>query len=108
MRMTDREASVLPMLFVNELKSWEQPELTALNTLPPHTLAVPFPTADNAGDDPTCSPWFRSLNGTWEFKLLPQPEAATAETLAGEDWATIKVPGNWTMQGFGTPHYTNV
>ncbi|NLF40669.1 DUF4981 domain-containing protein, partial [bacterium] len=23
-------------------------------------------------------------------------------------WSSIAVPGNWTMQGFGTPHYTNV
>src|SRR3954463_10459689 len=99
--MTTGEASVLPMLFVGGLKSWELPELTALNTLPAHALTIPFLAAHAAGDDPARSPWFYSLSGTWEFKLLPRPEATTLEALADAGWAPIAVPGNWTMQGFG-------
>ena len=61
--MTDHDAHVLPMLIVDGSKSWERPELTALNTAPPHALTIPFPTGDAALGDPTHSPWFHSLNG---------------------------------------------
>ncbi len=49
-----------------------------------------------------------SLDGRWQFKLAPRPEAVTWDTLAAEGWSAIAVPGNWTMQGYGSPHYTNV
>jgi beta-galactosidase len=50
----------------------------------------------------------QSLNGIWEFLLLPRPDQVTGAALASGEWKPIQVPGNWTMQGFGTPHYTNV
>ena len=34
-----------------------------------------------------------TLNGKWDFKLMDGA------------WSTITVPGNWEMQGFGTPVY---
>ena len=49
-----------------------------------------------------------SLNGTWDFQIKPRPAAATVEALTAAEWSPIQVPGNWTMQGFGNPHYTNV
>ncbi len=98
----------LPLLFIAGMKSWEMPELTALNTLPPHTLMVPFPADTDPSSDPARSPWYQCLSGQWEFRLLPRPEAATVAALAAGEWQPIQVPGNWTMQGFGAPHYTNV
>jgi len=106
--LIDHDAPVLPMLFIGGLKSWELPELTALNTVPPHTLTIPFPGDATDTGDPSHSPWFHRLNGAWEFKLLPRPEAVTESALVSDGWATIQVPGNWTMQGFDIPHYTNV
>jgi beta-galactosidase len=106
--MSHQNTPTLPLLFVGGQRSWELPTLTALNTLPPHALAVPFPGPSAAPGEQERSPFFQSLSGTWDFKLLPRPEAATADALAAEGWAPIEVPGNWTMQGFGTPHYTNV
>jgi len=106
--LIDHDAPVLPMLFIGGLKSWELPELTALNTLPPHTLTIPFPGDATDTGDPSHSPWFHRLNGAWEFKLLPRPEAVTESALVSDGWATIQVPGNWTMQDFDIPHYTNV
>jgi beta-galactosidase len=96
------------MLFIAGRKSWEMPELTALNTLPPHALTIPFPTDIDVSTDPSTSPWRQSLSGIWDFRLLPHPEAVTAAALAEGGWQPIQVPGNWTMQGFGKPHYTNV
>ncbi|MBX3064583.1 MAG: DUF4981 domain-containing protein [Anaerolineae bacterium] len=54
------------------------------------------------------SPLFLPLNGQWEFKLLARPEEATEAALHSGTWSKISVPGNWTMQGFGSPQYTNV
>ncbi len=106
--MTGDDPEPLSMLFIAGLKSWELPELTALNTLPPHTLCIPFPADAAIAVDPAASPWFHSLSGTWDFQLLPRPDAVTAATLSAGTWAPVQVPGNWTMQGFGRPHYTNV
>ncbi len=106
--MTESVSPLLPMLRVGGAESWEMPELTGLNTLPPHALAIPFPGQPTGAVDSADSPWRLGLNGAWDFKLLPNPLAATEAALESGTWAPIAVPGNWTMQGFGAPHYTNV
>ena len=71
------------------LRWWEMPELTSMGRLPMH--AVPHP--DRV-----------SLDGAWEFQLLPAPDAPL-----GDSWRPIEVPGCWTMQGVGDrPQYTNI
>ncbi|MGH2410166.1 MAG: sugar-binding domain-containing protein, partial [Chloroflexota bacterium] len=106
--MNELGSPVLPMLFIGGTKSWEMPELTSLNTLPPHTLAIPRPLGAALDLDPSHTPWCHCLNGEWEFRLLPSPETATESALEAGGWAPITVPGNWTMQGFAGPHYTNM
>ncbi len=51
-----------------------------------------------------------SLDGRWAFALRDRPEDVTDDDLAGptDGWATVEVPGCWTMQGFDRPQYTNV
>lgn len=103
------DASLLPLLTLGGAPSWQLPQLPSLNTLPARATLLPYPTVEAAlANDRAASPWFRSLDGTWEFKLVSRPEAATSATLADDDWSPIVVPGNWTMQGFGRPHYTNI
>ena len=55
---------------------------------------------------------YLDLNGTWKFKyhdtqaeMDPLIGQTTAEQ--AQDWADIKVPGNWEVQGFGIPVYVN-
>jgi beta-galactosidase/beta-glucuronidase len=39
------------------------------------------------------------------------PDASLADVAVETDrsaWAQVAVPGNWTLQGHGSPHYTNV
>ena len=103
-----RDPSPLPLLFLAGAPTWQMPQLVALNKLPPRATLIPFPTAEDARtQDRTASPWYMSLNGAWDFQIKPKPAAATLEGLVAE-WSPIQVPGNWTMQGFGNPHYTNV
>lgn len=51
------------------------------------------------------------LDGAWSFVLRYRPEDVADDDVVGGDtagWASIEVPGCWTMQGFGRPQYTNV
>lgn len=51
-----------------------------------------------------------SLDGEWAFVLRDRPEDVTPADLAGatDGWASVEVPGCWTMQGFDRPQYTNI
>ncbi len=94
-------------------RPWEQPELTAMGRLPMRATLTPFHDEKSALSlDPKQSPWVKSLNGSWKFKLYGSPEAVPAASLSpackDAKWDQIRVPANWTMEGYDKPHYTNV
>ena len=94
-------------------RPWETPELTGINRLPARATLVPYPGEKAAlKGNRDRSRWFSSLNGEWKFKLFTQPEAVPEKSLQAcfddRKWDDIRVPGNWTMQGYDRPHYTNV
>jgi beta-galactosidase len=86
--------------------------LSALNAFGPRSWARPEVIA--FGREPMATGLARptevSLDGSWHFTLAPKPESVSLDHLTGDTaaWATIEVPGCWTMQGFDRPHYTNV
>lgn len=95
------------------LPDWENPQQVGINKLPAHATLIPYPDETAAL---TCrqdeSPYFLLLNGQWQFKLVANPNAAPNgfyrpdfDTTA---WANITVPGNWQMQGYDKPIYTNI
>lgn len=77
------------------------PELTQINRLPGRAS---FPAADakNTID----------LNGDWSFNMVNSPNRVDPLWLGGNteagDWKSIPVPSNWTLRGYGHPHYTNI
>jgi beta-galactosidase len=94
-------------------RSWELPELSSVNRLPMRSPLLPHPTVETARTgERDASPWFRSLDGRWRFSYADRPEdvgpAVTAVDVDDGGWAEIDVPGNWTVQGWDRPHYTNV
>lgn len=94
-------------------KAWEKPELTGINRLMARSILIPHQDTKSALTfDRAQSPWFRSLNGRWKFRMLRKPSEAPKRCFeTGFDdggWKEIEVPGNWTMQGFDYPHYTNI
>ncbi len=102
-------AALLPLLHLAGLPTWEMPQLTSLNRLPPRATLLPFPSAADALQKPREeSPWFQLLNGVWDFKIFGRPEQVTPAAVEHGAWSPIAVPGNWTVQGYGRPHYTNV
>lgn len=92
------------------LVPWTTPELTGINRLPGRATLAPYADAKAALAERGAR--VLSLDGTWTFKVVDRVEATPVDFPAVDldtaDWGTIQVPGNWTMQGYGQPHYTNV
>jgi len=94
------------------LPYWRDLSVVSKCRLEPRTEFVVYSTREAAlSRDFSRSDNYLSLNGNWKFvyaedvELLP----AGAEQPATDcsDWAEIRVPGNWELQGFGDPIYTN-
>jgi len=61
--------------------------------------------------DRTKSRWSNCLDGVWKFNIYPSParvEPFWQEDFNHSDWHDIIVPGNWELQGFSDPIYTNI
>ena len=102
---------VLVMPHQHELFSrpWETPELTSLKRLPMGSTSTPFASEEELREGNSSRKL--SLDGTWDFLLLPKPEALTPELIQGQasSWDSMPVPANWTMhREDDLPHYTNV
>jgi len=93
---------------------WEYPEFTSLHKEPARATFYPFATPLQATSlRREKSPFLLPLNGSWQFRLEENPNAAWDfvtrwEKNGGDLEERITVPGNWEMQGFGRPQYTNV
>ena len=92
---------------------WMNPECVGINTLPPRTHLYGYPTETKAlNAKPLDSPWHLGLDGNWNFRLYQKPadleQGSIQPDWKDSGWDSIKVPGNWTMQGHDFPHYTNV
>jgi len=92
---------------------WMNPLCVGINNLPPRTHLHVYRTEKEAIiAKPRESDWYLSLDGEWKFSLFNKPADLESENVMpdGEDseWELIKVPGNWMMQGYDYPHYTNV
>jgi beta-galactosidase len=102
------------MLKTGLVTAWENPELTSLNKLPPRATFDSFASVAQAKSGAReKSPWFQSLNGTWQFRLEKNPADAQAFAEGrpftdSAQWGEIPVPANWQMHGHHFPHYTNV
>ena len=88
-----------------QINDWENPEVIGINKEKAHaTITLPSEKQGN--------PRIISLNGIWKFKWSPNPELRPVDFFKTDfseaDWDKIMVPGNWEMQGFGAPIYTNI
>ncbi|MCE2616123.1 glycoside hydrolase family 2 TIM barrel-domain containing protein [Phocaeicola oris] len=95
----------------NDLPYWKDVSITSVNKVPARSAFMTYPdkVAALKGTYAT-SPYYKLLNGTWNFyyvdgyKDLPvdieKPETSI-------NWKTIKVPGNWEVQGYGVAIYVN-
>ncbi|MBN2103653.1 DUF4981 domain-containing protein [bacterium] len=90
-----------------------KPEIFHVNREPAHATGMPFPDVKSAIEgDKTLSPYYQSLNGVWKFRWVDAPSKRPLrfyqEDFDVSDWDDIRVPGNWQLQGYGHPIYTNI
>ncbi|WP_163881284.1 glycoside hydrolase family 2 TIM barrel-domain containing protein [Paenibacillus favisporus] len=94
-------------------RDWDDLAVLAKNRMKGRAYFIPYADAEGAlSSDRGSSPWFQSLNGIWKFHYATRPELAPddfrEEALTGWDWSDIRVPGHWQLQGYGSPHYTDL
>ncbi len=105
----------MPLTSIDRLlgKTFEQPQLTGIRRVPMRATQYSFPDEGTALESyRESSPWWRSLNGDWDFlyRESPEdiPEGIEQADVQTDNWSTLPVPSNWALHGYGFPHYTNV
>lgn len=92
---------------------WEDQSIFRINKMAPHAVKMSFPTKEGALTKLRLeSPHAILLNGDWKFSWAKQPSERITDFYKADfndkDWATIPVPSNVELQGYGTPIYTNI
>ena len=90
---------------------WENPAVFEKGQTAPHAFYIPYDFVDNALKNKK-SPNYQLLNGLWKFKLAETPEQVPTDfwkpKFDVEDWAEIKVPSNWQMEGYDHSKFRNI
>lgn len=90
---------------------WENPEVIAVNKLPYRSTS--WPTGRDSIDPEEylydLDDRRLSLNGTWRVRVFDEPDRIPDSVYAGpyHDWEEAEIPGNFELQGLGTPVYSN-
>ena len=93
---------------------WENPEIFQINREAPTSSFYRYPTTQGAleNKDWKNSPWYKSLNGDWNFHWSKNVAGRPIDFQKDEydlgKWSKISVPSNWELEGYGIPIYTNI
>ena len=80
------------MAMSQTLNEWNDPQVFQLNRESAHSLELPQTATDYQTIEQ--SPYFMSLNGTWQFQWQSNPDAKPQE------WTDIIVPCPWQIYGW--------
>ena len=93
----------------NRYEEITNPNLQWINKEPARSSFISYP--DKASAQSGQTPFRISLNGIWKFFFTENPAFLPAGFARSDfdilSWSDIQVPGNWEIQGFGTPIYVN-
>lgn len=88
---------------------WKNPQVTGINREDAHVRWHAWRSVEEALQDQPGR--VLSLDGEWQFCLADRPENVPEgfwqDAFDHSSWGPIQVPGNWEVQGYGKPHYTN-
>ncbi len=99
------------------VEEWNSIETFRVNKEPARAAYLAYPDAGSAltaldiSAPFESSPWYQSLNGTWNFfytnDLDARPDDAHAPEHDTAGWAPVDVPNSWQCQGYDKVWYTN-
>ena len=96
------------------MKDWQNEKVFARNKLAAHVPLTPYSSEEAAlAEEKSKCPYFRTLNGNWDFNFSPSPAEAPTDfykkdfQVNSDKWDKIRVPSNWQIEGYGYPHYTD-
>lgn len=88
---------------VQQQHDWENQYVLAKNRMPSRSSFTPY--LNTKGDRSV------SLDGQWKFNWTKTPQEQPADffkpTFDDSAWKTFSVPGDWEMNGYGTPIYSS-
>ena len=91
--------------FPAALPDWSNLAVLHRNTLPPRANFLIYDNVEDALRRDVAKSKTLSLSGTWKFILSKSPFEAPPNFFEPKfdvvEWADIKVPGMWQLQGFG-------
>ena len=109
---------MITLLLAAALPLWQDIQTTSVNAETRRTEVIYYAQREDALTKGFReSENYKSLNGIWDFKYFDDHREmerffAGAQNDKGNSqngsWDKIKVPGNWEVQGYGIPIYTNV
>lgn len=105
-------SSIMAQRQENRYQEITNQNLTSINREKPRSTFVSYLTENDAIKGDRDKGTLRlSLNGDWQFNYVEmfkeRPMNFDNESLENIKWSNIKVPGNWELQGYGTPIYVN-
>ena len=97
----------------NAAPDWENPKVFRINKEPARSVFYPYADAAQALTfDRTNSSFVKTIDGMWKFHFAKNPDERPADFFRTDfdvtGWDDIKVPGNWQVQGYDYPIYTNI
>ena len=107
--------ALLPLALQAQEDRYDQltnPKLTSINKEAPRSTFTSYTTEEDAIVNNRANGANRlSLNGKWKFNYVEnfadRPTDFMNVRTEVNRWPDINVPGNWELQGFGTPIYVN-
>jgi beta-galactosidase len=89
-------------------QAWQTPDVSGQHRMPSHVPLSSWRSEASAREDAP-SEAVMSLDGQWRFQLFASPQAVPDQWPESDaQLSPVVVPGNWQMQGFDRPIYTNV
>lgn len=98
---------------MTKIRDWDNLEVLHRNRLDSRAYFISYSDIDSAlSFERGEAERFKLLNGIWKFKYSDSPEESPEKFYEIDfdinNWDNIRVPGNWQLQGYGYPHYTDL
>ncbi|MBP5560540.1 MAG: beta-galactosidase, partial [Muribaculaceae bacterium] len=98
---------------VPSFNEWQDMQVNEINRYPMHTSFFAYENESLAlRGDREASHRFLSLDGQWRFLWKPDADQRPTDFFMPDyddsQWAAIRVPGMWELNGWGDPVYVNI